>query len=368
MLKILFFINSLRAGGAEKTLVNLVNNLSNTKYHITVLTLFDIGVNKQFLLPHIEYKYLFKRKVYGIKQIFKLFTPSMLHKFFIKGIYDIEIAYLQGITTRIISASKVPSIAWIHGTFNVSFHSKSYRNIKEMKDCYSKFNYVACVSESVAQSFKKCVSTAERVGVIYNTQDYNNVVNKAIETININFDNNCVNFITIGSMLKVKGYNRLLNCIKKLSDKYHHFHLYLIGTGEEKDSLEKQVRENNLSDVVTFLNFQENPYKFLARSDMFVCSSFSEGFSGTVSEATILGIPTLTTRVSGMEEILGKDNEFGIIVDNNESAIYEGLVDILEHPEKLSYYKKKVKERSLFFRTEATIKPVEDLFISLKEQ
>lgn len=62
MKKVLFMIPNLLHGGAEKVLVNLVNNMNRNEYDITVLTLFDTGVNKQFLKDHIHYKYCFKRK------------------------------------------------------------------------------------------------------------------------------------------------------------------------------------------------------------------------------------------------------------------------------------------------------------------
>ena len=61
MKRILFFITSLAGGGAEKVLVNLVNNLDKTKYEVTLLTLFDVGINKQFLKDDVIYKSIFKK-------------------------------------------------------------------------------------------------------------------------------------------------------------------------------------------------------------------------------------------------------------------------------------------------------------------
>ena len=84
MKKILFLIHDLGPGGAEKVLVNLVNNLDREKFDVTVMSMFDVGVNKQFLAPHVKYRYCFKRMFRGNSHIMKLFSPNILHKWFIK--------------------------------------------------------------------------------------------------------------------------------------------------------------------------------------------------------------------------------------------------------------------------------------------
>lgn len=93
--KILFLIHDLGAGGAEKVLVNLVNNMNREKFDITVMTLFDCGVNKQFLAPHIHYKTCFKHMIPGNSHLMKLLNPIHLHRWLIKEYYDIEVAYLE---------------------------------------------------------------------------------------------------------------------------------------------------------------------------------------------------------------------------------------------------------------------------------
>ena len=82
MLKILFLIHDLGQGGAEKVLVNLVNNMDQTKFSITVVSLFGGGVNEQFLAPHIRYRTIFKRSFPANSYIMKAFSPKQLHGFF----------------------------------------------------------------------------------------------------------------------------------------------------------------------------------------------------------------------------------------------------------------------------------------------
>jgi len=365
--RILFFINSLRSGGAERVLVNLVNNLNLKKYNITVLTLFDTGINRQFLRPEISYKFVFKNRIFGIKYLYKLFSPTILYQYFVKDDYDLAVSYLQGFTTRIISGGPklMPKVAWIHGTFSKKNNSKMYRSSTEMINVYNKYNAIVGVSKYIIDSFHKEIGKKENTYVIYNTHEVNKIINQSKESIDCVFDENKLNIITAGSFYPVKGYERLLKCILKLKIENYKFHLYLIGTGDLKESLEFFVKTNKLDDYVSFLGFQTNPYKYFSKADLFVCSSYTEGFSGTVSEATILGLPTLTTECSGMDEILGEKNEYGIIVNNSDEELYKGLKNILDNPAELKYYKEKVKERSVFFNTEATVKQAENLFDSL---
>ena len=105
MKKVLFFIPNLSVGGAEKVLVNLVNNMDSTKFDITVLTLFDGGVNKQFLKKEIRYRFCFRREFRGNSRVLKLLKPETLYRIFIKEHYDIVVSYLEGPAARIIAGS-----------------------------------------------------------------------------------------------------------------------------------------------------------------------------------------------------------------------------------------------------------------------
>ena len=87
MKKILFLIPNLSVGGAEKVLVNLVNNMDKEKFDITVQVLFAGGVNEKFLKPHIKYKYCYKKIFRGNSKYFCLFKPETLYKRFIMALY-----------------------------------------------------------------------------------------------------------------------------------------------------------------------------------------------------------------------------------------------------------------------------------------
>ena len=126
--KILFLIPTLGHGGAEKVLVNLVNNLDKSKFDITVQTIFDDGVNKDFLKKHIRYIYTMKKTFRGFSHLLKLFTTKQLHRMLIKETYDIEVAFLEAVCTRIISGCNNQNTVLISEYMKIIDPDTVYRN------------------------------------------------------------------------------------------------------------------------------------------------------------------------------------------------------------------------------------------------
>lgn len=368
MLKILFLIHDLGQGGAEKVLINLVNNMDPNNFDITVMALFGGGVNEQFLKPEIKYRTVFPRMIRGNSYIMKLFTPQMLHKWFIKEKYDIEISYLEGPCARIISGCNqlnTKLISWIHCTMKSSKDvSNSFRNLREAEVSYNAMDEMIFVSEEVRKSFLENCNYKGNTEVLYNTVESEKITQMSQEeSFEINEDK--INLISVGSLKPVKGYDRLLRIIKKLHEEGYPIHLYLLGMGAQKKELEKYVEENALMNVITLLGYKTNPYKYVSKCDLFVCSSRSEGFSTAVTEALIVGTPVCTVNVSGMQELLGYKNEYGLITENDETLLYEGIKSLIDNPELLKYYRKQSAIRGDRFKVKHTVKAVEEMLLKM---
>lgn len=367
-IKILFLIHDLSVGGAEKVLVNLVNNMDREKFDITVVSLFGGGINEQFLQRHIRYKSIFGKTIPANSKLMKLFTPRQLHQHFIKEQYDIEVAYLEGPTARIISgcaSEKTKLISWIH----VEQHTKkvasgSFRNYRESEKCYAKFHNIICVSQYVKKDFQKIYPTMRNVEVLYNTNETADIVLKAKEKVTEgSFVNDEIKIIGVGKIVRVKGFDKLARIHKRLRDDGYPVHCYVLGVGPEQENIEKYLRMNNLKDTFTFLGYQTNPYKYVAKSDLFVCTSVAEGFSTAATEALIVGTPVVTTDVSGMIEMLGENNEYGIVVENNEETLYEAIKGLLDDKGLLKYYAQKAGQRGMYFSTKNTVMAVENMLL-----
>lgn len=365
-MKILFYIPTLMHGGAERVLVNLVNHMDRTKFDITVQTMFDVGIYRDKLQEGIKYVPGLKWYFPGNTKVFKLFSPKFLYHRYIKEHYDIIVSYLEGPSARVIAGCDVPEtklVSWIHvEQGGPAYVTKVFRTMQEATRCYSRFDKTRCVSKTVKEDFLKLFPTIREVDVLYNTVETDIIRQKGLETVDdIKFDKDVVNICSVAKLQYVKGYDRLARVTRRLMDDGLAVHVYLIGKGEEQSSLENLVKQLNLEKNWTFVGFKENPYKYVANCDLYVCSSRREGFSTAVTEALVVGTPVVSTRCSGAEELLGSHDEYGIVTDNDEESLYKGVKKMIAEAGLLEHYRGKAQERGGFFSTENTVKAVEQM-------
>ena len=369
MKKILFLIHDLGQGGAEKVLVNLVNNMDRSKFDISVTVLFGGGVNEQFLAPDIHIHAVFPKEVPGNSKLMKLLTPAQLHKLCVKEHYDIEVSYLEGPSARVISGCQDPDtrlVSWIHvEQHTMDKLAASFRSEKEACACYHRFDQTVCVSRYVYDDFCQLLDFWKPCRVLYNTVESDKILAGASEAAPELDDDGKIRLIAVGTLKQSKGYMRLLQITRRLRDEQYPVHLYILGIGPLQQEMEEYIRQNELQDTVTLLGYQTNPYKYVSKCDLFVCASFAEGFSTAATEALIVGTPVCTVEVSGMKEMLGENNEWGLVTENSEEGLYQGIKRLLDDPALLAHYKGKAAERGKSFSTKSTVKAVEEMLLSL---
>lgn len=370
MIKILFVIHDLHHGGAEKVLVNLVNNMDRNKFDITVMALFGGGVNEQFLGKDIRLIICHKKAVRGNSKIMKCFSPQFLFSHYVKDKYDIIVSYLEGPSARIVSGCRdkdIKLISWIH----VEQHDretacKAFRDYKEALECYRRFDCTVCVSEYVKEDFQSIFPVEKPVYVLYNTNETDQIRELAKEPVDdIVFKDDEIKLVGVGKLMPNKGFDKLARIHARLIKEGYKIRTYILGEGLERDKIEKIVNENGCADTFTLLGYRTNPYKYVAKCDIFACSSVAEGFSTAATEALILGIPVCTVEVSGMREMLGNHNEYGIIVENTEQNLYLAIKQLVSNRELLLAYKEKANERGDFFNTKKTVQAVENMLLAL---
>lgn len=369
MHKILFLIHDLGQGGAEKVLVNLVNHLDRSKFDISVTVLFGGGVNEQFLAPDIHFHAVFPREVPGNSRLMKLLTPERLHALCVKERYDIEVSYLEGPSARVISGCRergTKLVSWIH----VEQHTMeklagSFRSEAETRACYGRFDQTVCVSRYVHDDFCRILNFQKPCRVLYNTVESDKILLEAQVEAPRLMEDGTVRLAAVGTLKASKGYDRLLRIMKRLRDEGYPVHLYVLGIGPLRQEMERYISEASLGDAVTLLGYDTNPYKYVAKCDLFVCASHAEGFSTAATEALIVGTPVCTVEVSGMKELLGEHNEYGLVTENGETALYEGLRRLLDDPALLAHYREMAALRGREFSTRETVCAVEEMLIQL---
>lgn len=365
MKKVLFFINSLNGGGAEKVLVDMVNSLSAEKYDITVQTLFSGGVNEKSLNSNIKLKSIIKNsKGYLAKymsyMIHFVLPAKMVYKLFIKDNYDIEVAYLEGLPLKLIAASdsKAKKMTWVHiDLYTYDHNSRIFKTLKNNIKCYSAFDKIICVSNDVKNMFIKKFGDFQAISVQYNVLDDELIRSLSREKCDLP-EKTGVRLVTVGRLVHQKGYDRLLNICERLKQDNLKFELVIVGDGVEKSNLVNQRDRLGLKNDVMFLGYQSNPYKYINNSDVFVCSSRAEGFSTVATEALILGKPIVTTDCAGMHELLD-NGEYGIITKNNEDSLFDGLKKMICDESMRNNYASLASKRSGFFCKKNRIEEME---------
>ena len=364
MIKILFFIDGITGGGAEKVLRNLVNNMDQSKFKITVQTLEDVDPT-QYLAPGIRYKAINRCKTAFGKKLFHCWVRfcaelKWLYPLYILDDYDIEAAYLECGPTKIIAGStnkKAKKLAWVH----CDLAKKGLQNSEKQQRIYAAYNKIITVSQNVRDSFVGQFGFNADTQVLYNVVDETEIFEKSSE---FPVTNTAFTFVAVGRLTPQKGFDRLLDACALLKKDGADFQLQILGTGPERENLEKQLAYNGLTNTVQLLGFRENPYPYIRSADAVVCSSRYEGLSTAVTEALILGKPIVTTPCTGMDELLG-DSEFGLITEDSVEGIYQGMKRMLEDSELRENYAQKAAVRGKDFSKDKLVKQTEQFFEEL---
>lgn len=375
MKNILFFMETVDFGGAETVFTNIIKNINKSKFCIKVVTERDHEFFTDEIKAAVPYDCFIKTERSAVRDFWNkiviklslVLSEKNIRKYFIRGNYDVEVAFCEGYSTKIIGNSgkrNCKKIAWVHtDVIKNPWSEKIFGSAEEEKKCYEKFDAIVCVAETMKESFIKKYGMAEKVHVLYNPLDFESVIKKSEEKTDFKFGDG-MRFVLAGTFIKIKGFDRFVKVCKRLKDDGEHFSALIMGDGEEKENIKKIIAETNLGDTVKILDFQTNPYKYIAHSDVYVCSSYAEGYSTAVSESVALNVPVITTECSGMREIFG-ENECGIICENSEDGLYNAMKKILNDPSLLKKFSAEEKKRANDFSLKKRMKTIEDFIESL---
>lgn len=341
--KIVFVIESLQLGGAEKSLVTLLQNLDFDKYAVDLITFQKNGFFKDFVpnevnqiflpFPRLSFfdrlQYLVKRKLKIKYHHAQLFWP-LVSKYFTTchSFYDVAIAYNQGFATYFvhdfINASK--KITWL----NTDYQKAGY-NAQFDGSYYAHFSKIIAVSPEAKDSLIKAFIRIDKVLEIEFIKDISDkeiIIQKANDVQEILFDNNYINLVTVARLVKAKGLNLLLESALILKDKGYSFKWYIVGEGSERRFLEKKITELHLENFVYLLGSTPNPYPYMKAADIYVQTSLFEGLGLTVIEASYLNKPIVCTNFPTAYGVL-KNQDTGLICEMNADSISNSIEKLI---------------------------------------
>lgn len=370
MIKILFFIDTLLGGGAEKVLRTLVNNMNQQKFEITVQTIEEVEPSG-YLAPGIRYKAVNRCKTAIGRKLFSFWLRlcaelKWFYPLYIKDDYDIEVAYLECGPTKIMAGStnqKALKLAWVH--CDLEKKEGITAQTEKLKAYYRAYDKVICVSQNVKESFLRLFGDTPEAVALHNVNDETQIMEQSHAFLPER--SGIPTFASIGRLSYQKGNDQLIEACRLLKADGYDFRLWIIGEGAERPKLEKMIREFHLECCIKLWGFQYNPYPYMATADFLVVPSRYEGLSTVVTEALILGKPVVTTPCTGMRELLG-DSEYGLITEDNAEGIYSGLKKMLDEPELLKHYASAAKARGKDFSKNTILSQTERFFTDSLEK
>jgi len=366
MIKVLFFIETLEGGGAEKVLRDLVNHMDLSKFDITVRTVWPCDASK-LLKSGIRYSAFYPSQSRINRMRYRAEAETGLaYRLHIKDTYDIECAYLEMGSTKVMSASTnktAKKLAWIHCDLK-RIVSDPKALAEKTAPWYEKFDRVICVSSGVRASFVELFGNRTPSTVLHNVIDDYDIRKKSEMPLPEGMAHRKLTMTAVGRFSRPKNYLRLLRTHERLLREGIDHELWLVGDGEERQKIVRFVQEHGLESSVIMPGFLNNPYPCIREADVVASSSSYEGYSTFLTEGIILGKPIVTTEVFGVRELLG-DSTFGLITDNDDESFFLGVRAMLTDGALRAKYSEKARNRSLSFKAERLVKSTEDFFFEL---
>ena len=316
--KVLFLIESLSGGGAEKVLSVILHHFDKERYEVNVCPIVDTGVYREAVkscvsnyFPVISYEggYI-KRAINRLKYklVYSWLPLSWVYKLLIPKDNDIEIAFCEGFVTKMLSrsGSKAKKIAWVHTdlaanpwTLQLAF----WGNKEEERLAYQCYDKIICVSNAVERVMCRDYGL-DKTEVIYNPVDSDAILSLSREDCTVSMDPSCFNVVAVGRLIPQKGFDELIRIVVGLVAENAKVQLYIVGEGRDRVRLEGLIAECEAKDNIHLTGYMANPYALMSRADLYVCTSIAEGFSLTVAEAMVLGIPIVSMNCAGPAELL----------------------------------------------------------------
>lgn len=378
---LLIVSHALELGGAERSLIGLLESLDPEKWDVDLHLLRHEGELMKMIPPHINLlpaipaytvlarpmkktfleghllltsarlagKLAAKRYAKKHHHVESVVSVEYSHKYtcpFMPKIqpdkeYDLAISYLTPhyFVTKKVRAKK--KLAWIHNDY-----TQVQLNVPSETEMWSAYDYIASISDAVTESFLKTFPSLEdRIVLIENILP-EAMVWKQTEEFDVEEEmpSKGTRLLSIGRFCYQKNFENVPDICARLLREGLDVYWYLIGFGSSEALIKEKIRECGMEDRVIVLGKKSNPYPYLAACDLYVQPSRYEGKAVTVREAQMLHKPSVITNYATASSQL-EDDVDGVIVPMDNEDCAKGIADLLRDPERMERYVRKCKER-----------------------
>lgn len=367
MKNITIFHQNMVFGGVEKVTINLLKNLDRNKFKIKLVLVYLEGELLKDIPEDIEIFSLLKKKNnqnFLLKFLRKIIELGLM-KYRLKKIIKNEDIFfnmnLRNIRLNIcLKKFKNKKIGWFHTTINSDVQTSL---VKFNYKLFEQYKVIYNVSKEGKKDFDIALPEFyKKSKVLYNSFDLDKIKEKSLEFLE---ESNYI--LAVGRLLNAhKGFDILIDAVKKLKIEGIDIKLIIVGDGPDRLKIEQQIEQNSLEKEIFIKGFDENPYKWMHRSKVFVLSSNYEGLPTVLIEALACGVAIVSTNCKcGPNEILN-NGEFGVLVPTGDSeALKNGIKKVLLDKKLQIKLKEKALTRALEFSNDRVIKQLENQILEL---
>lgn len=370
---------AMTGGGAEKVLVDILQHFDYEHYDVSLFLeyregtyLEDIPKKVQVVALHGKDNLWFQRLhrrllehgwlvdfyywVYRLMFLWKLRRRN----------FDVAVSFMEGSAVRFhsyIFHKARKHLSWVHIDLLRKHWSLGYfRDEAEEQSIYGKMDKTVFVSNDARSSFLKMYPMVEcgQCVVQYNLIDEKSILSQIGGK---HTEKKKFTICMVGRLNRQKRYDRAVEVAHRLKADGLDFELWILGEGELRSTIESQIKEYGLEETVLLKGFVKPPYPYVSQADLFLCTSESEGFSLVIAEAFCMGIPVVSTNVTGPTELLG-DSEYGLLTEEDTDSIYHAVKSLMTDAHLRSHFTEKSLERAKIFSVERFM---EDFYMLLND-
>lgn len=386
--KILFVINTLGHAGAEVAMLELFSHLDPKKYELSLYVLMGQGelvhkLPEHVRLLNIDYsdasvlskegrrnmrknviqaffrhgrllqkiRYFCSNlldmvkhhRVQVDKLLWKILSDGAVYQ---KEHYDLAVAYLEGGSTYYVAdhVQAAKKAAFIH----IDYGNAGY-NRKLDGDCYLAFDQIFPISDEVKKHFLEAYPECDsKTKVFHNIINQKKIRERAKEDGGFSDDFAGKRLLTVGRLTYQKAYDIAIPAMKRLKEQGYALRWYVLGEGDERIALEKQIAEAGLEQDFLLVGAVENPYPYYKQCDIYVHATRFEGKSIAIQEAQTLGCAIIASDCNGNREQITQDVD-GILCDLTSEGISKSVAELLENEEKRKRLAKAASEKKMEF-------------------
>lgn len=320
MKRYIFFIGTLGNGGAERVVSILASKMAEEGMDVEILTYYDKQISYEI---NENVKITVVEKLAGTGN--KIKNLSKVRKYF-KENAEVVISFLAPFNMMAITANFRTGIPIIVADRNDPIKVPSNKLLRKTRDFLYRFaDGIVVQTQKNKAYFSKTVQKKSQV--IYNPINLKEYAGASLEL------DKKKTIVTAGRLMPQKNQEMMIRAFKTVADKYPEYQLIIYGEGPSRNDLEKLIAELEVKDSVLLPGNTTRLHDCIKSAGMFVLSSDYEGMPNALIEAMCLGLPVISTKVSGATDLI-KDHENGILTElNNQTELEHAMLELIENPE-----------------------------------